>query len=111
MDLRQYFRKLREVEAGITEEFPLVVSAGTSDGGKPGVVSEVPRAVAAKLIIDGRAALASAEEREAFVAKQNANREVAEKADLAKRIQVAILSDPNLVAAGKKTSGPSNNGK
>ena len=35
MDLKQYFRKIRQVEAGLIETFPLVVSLETPDGGKP----------------------------------------------------------------------------
>ena len=53
MDLRQYFKKIRETEAALTEPFPLVVSLHTEDGGKPGMVSEVSREVAAKMIVEG----------------------------------------------------------
>ena len=47
MDLRAYYRKLREVEASISEEHVVLVSLATPEGGKPGVRTEAPRAIAA----------------------------------------------------------------
>ncbi len=63
MDLRQYFRKLREIENSLVDAYPVVISLETSDGGRAGVVSEVSRETAAKLIIEGRAILASEEQK------------------------------------------------
>lgn len=111
MDLRLYFRKLREVESGIEEEFTLVSSVGTADGGKAGVVSEVSREVAAKLIVEGRATLATEAERNEYRAKQAAAREAADRSDLAKQIQVAILSDPAFQAPAGNKRNPTNGGK
>ena len=34
MDLRQYFKKIRDTENGLTDLFPLMVSLETTDGGK-----------------------------------------------------------------------------
>jgi hypothetical protein len=96
MDLKQYFRKIRQVEAGLSETFPLVVSLETPDGGKPGLVSEVSREEAAKMIVEGRAVLASEEEKELYREQQARAKEAAEKAELAKRVQVAIISDRDL---------------
>src|ERR1043166_7666623 len=48
MDLRHYYRKIREMESNITDEYPLVVSFETGDGGKSGICTEVPRRLAAK---------------------------------------------------------------
>ena len=36
MDLQVYYQKIREMEGKIAEEFPLVVSVDTQDGGKAG---------------------------------------------------------------------------
>jgi hypothetical protein len=57
MDLRIYYQKIRDVEATITEEFPVVVSKETPDGGKKGVRTQVPRKIAAKMIVEGLAEL------------------------------------------------------
>jgi hypothetical protein len=112
MDVKQYYRKVRELEASLTDKFPLVVSLETADGGKPGVISEVPRAVAAKLLVEGRAVLASEEEKELYRGQQIAERKAAEQAQLTRTVQVAILSEHEFRArTGKKTPGESGSGK
>ena len=40
MDLRQYFKKIKDTEASIEDEYPLIVSLETTDGGKPGALSK-----------------------------------------------------------------------
>lgn len=96
MDLKQYFRKIRQVEATLLDRFPLVVSLETSDGGKPGLISEISRTEAAKMIVEGRAVLASEEEKEFYRQQQACAKEAAEKAELAKRVQIAIVTDHDL---------------
>lgn len=66
MDLRIYYRKIREVESGLPGEFVVLVSQETADGGKAGVMTEVPRYSAAKLIVENRARLATEAEARAF---------------------------------------------
>jgi hypothetical protein len=95
VDLRQYFKKIRETEAALAEPFPLIVSLETPEGGKSGVISEVSRELAAKMFVEGRAALANEHERHAYYERQAATKKAAEKADLARRVQVAIITDPN----------------
>ena len=85
---------MREIEATITEPFVLVSSLETSDGGKSGILSEVSRGIAAKVIAEGRAVLASEVEIRRYADEQAAARKAAEKAELAKRLQVAILAEP-----------------
>ena len=106
MDLKQYFRKMREIESTIPEPFVLVVSLETPDGGKPGTVTEVSRLSAAKMIIEGRAVLANESEKQAYFAQQEAAKKAAEKYELSKRLQVAIVTEADLAGAtaGKKTS-------
>jgi len=66
MDLKLYYQKIRDTQAGITDVFPVVVSQQTDDGGKAGSYAEVTRAVAAKLITEGTSRLATAEEATAY---------------------------------------------
>ena len=103
MDVKQYFRKMREIEDGLTEPYPVVVSLETSDGGKAGTVCEVPRLVAAKMILERRAALASVEQKELFFQQQEAAKKAAEKAELGRRLQVAIIADSDLQTTAAKT--------
>jgi len=62
MDLRIYYQKIRDVESSIAGADAVVVSCSTPEGGRAGVLCEVPRAVAAKLVVDGKARLATEEE-------------------------------------------------
>ena len=103
MDVKQYFRKMREIENTLTEPYPVVVSLETSDGGKAGTVCEVPRSVAAKMILERRATLASDEQKELFFQQQEAAKKAAEKAELARRLQVAIIADSDLQTTATKT--------
>ena len=66
MDLQMYYQKIRDMETKIAEEFPLVVSMETADGGKGGTKTEVPRRLAAKLMVEGQARLASKDELKAY---------------------------------------------
>ena len=66
MDVRAYYKKIRKMEAEITEPYVVVVSRETPDGGKPGVRTDVPRSLAAKLIVEDQATLASPEETAQF---------------------------------------------
>ena len=60
MDLRAYYQKVRDMESKIPGPYALVESIATPDGGKAGMLTEVPRRVAAKMIVDGTAKLATA---------------------------------------------------
>lgn len=105
MDLKQYYKKLREIESGLKDEDVLVISLDTADGGKAGVVSEVPRDVAAKMILEGRGVLAGEKEKQAYFERQAATKKAAQKAELARRIQVAIIADSGIgtAASGNKS--------
>ncbi|MFN3324140.1 MAG: hypothetical protein ACK5AZ_11640 [Bryobacteraceae bacterium] len=66
MDTKAYYRKIKEIEDSIEHENVVVVSEATPDGGKAGVRTEVPRKIAARIVVEGRARLASDEETEEF---------------------------------------------
>ena len=92
MDLRLYYQKLRETSTRIPDAFPVVVSNETADGGKAGIRTEVTRAVAAKLLVEGIARLATAEETEAFRQEHAAAKQLAEQVAAAAKVQFAVLS-------------------
>ena len=98
MDLRAYYRKINLVEAEIFEPDAVVISYETPDGGIPGVASQVPKRVAAKIVVEGKARIASAEEGEEYrKAMQEAIKRAQELA-LASKVQVAVMSDADLRA-------------
>ena len=88
-----YFQKLEETESTITRSHVVVVSEVTPDGGKAGVVSEVSRAVAAQLITEGRARLATKDEERDFRSVKARARAAAEEERLASRVHVTLLAD------------------
>ncbi len=98
MDVKQYFRRLREVEESFVDKYPVVISLETPDGGKAGLIAETSSHVAAKMIVEGRAVLANAEQKAAYYEHHEATKRAAEKAELAKRVQVAIIADPEFQA-------------
>jgi hypothetical protein len=71
MNLRVYYQKIRTIEAEIAEPFAVIISRETADGGKAGVKSDVPRYLAAKLITEEKADLASPEEAAKFRAESS----------------------------------------
>jgi hypothetical protein len=91
MDLKQYFQKIRKLESSIAEKYPLVTSLETEDGGKAGIVSEVPRYEAARTIVEGRARLATDEEKQAYQERLEAGLKAAAEFEAAKRLQFGLL--------------------
>jgi hypothetical protein len=96
MDLKLYFKKIKDTEASLEDTYLLMVSLETPDGGKPGVVVEVSRQEAAKALVEGRAVRATDEQKEAYFKQEAERKKSAEKAELSRRLQIAIISDSDL---------------
>jgi hypothetical protein len=96
MDLKGYYRNIRELSARIEEDYPVLVSLGTPDGGKAGVYMEASRALAAKLMVEGRARLATADEASAYREAQAEAKRLAEQAAAASRMQLTVLTTADL---------------
>ena len=96
MDLQAYYQKIREMEKTIAEEFPLIVSMETADGGKGGTKTEVARRLAAKLLVEGLVRLASKEELKAYRDLLAEAKRMAERAAAAARLQLTVLSTTEL---------------
>ena len=75
MDLLAYYEKIRKIEALIEAVFAVVTSRATPDGGRAGVMTEVPRAAAARLIAEEKADLANPEEAAQFRAEARSEME------------------------------------
>ena len=96
MDLQMYYQKIRETETTIADEFPLVVSMDTSDGGKGGRKTEVPRRLAAKMLVEGQIRLASKDETKVHRKALAEAKQVAEREAAAARLQLTVLSTTEL---------------
>ena len=91
MDVRAYYRKVREAEAAITEEQVVMVSHATPEGGKAGVLTEAPRAVAAKLIAEDRAHVATEEQAQEYREARLAAKARHDQEESARRMQVVVV--------------------
>jgi hypothetical protein len=104
MNLKQYFQKIRDTEAEITEAFPIVVSKETEDGGRAGRYAEVTRVVAAKMIAEGRARLAMEAEATSYRDAQAEAKRLADQAAEAAKVHFTVVTTSDMVklAGGKK---------
>ncbi|MBN9658675.1 MAG: hypothetical protein J0H49_10895 [Acidobacteria bacterium] len=94
MDLKGYFRKVKELEKKFQDREFYVVSLATQDGGKAGVLTQVSRRVGCQLIVEGKARRADEDEVAKFQADLAARRLAHEKQEAISRIQVQVISDP-----------------
>jgi ribosomal protein L9 len=106
MDLRLYYQKIRDKQSEITEAFPIVVSNETADGGKAGALTEVTPGIAAKMLVDGVARLATAPEAKAFREEQVEAKQAADQAAAAAKVQFTVVSTTELNKL-KSNPGPS----
>ncbi len=98
MDLKQFYQKLRKIEHEIADANVIVVSHETSDGGRAGQKAEVSRVIAARLILEDRARLATAEEAAEYRSGIEASLRDAEQRAMAERVQVNVITDTDLRA-------------
>lgn len=106
MDLKHYYQKIRDMETKIVDAFAVVVSLETADGGKPGTITEVIPKVAAKMVVDGVARLASADEAKQFRDQQAEALRVAEQMAASSKVQLTVLptSELNRLRAAARPS-------
>lgn len=105
MDLKNHFRKIREVEANLSQGDPVLKSLATSNGGKAGVLIQTPRAVAARMIVEGSAVIATDEEAVAYFEQQEAARKRTQEQDYAKNLLLALASDSELRLSTQSKAG------
>ena len=89
MDLKAYYARMRELERGFGADAVVVVSLETADGGKAGVMTEVPAHVAARMVVEGRARVASEDEAQAFRKRADQAQRAVEDREPLRRIQVS----------------------
>ncbi len=96
MNLKGYYKNIRETEETITEEFPIVVSLDTPEGGRAGVTTEVTRAMAAKGVVERWARLASDDEAQSFREASRQARRAIQEEDARRKLQVTVIADSDL---------------
>jgi hypothetical protein len=96
MDVRSYYKKVREAEEKLTGEYMVMVSLATPEGGKENVKTEVPRGIAAKLIAEGRSRVATEEESKEFHEATQYALLVHQEQEAARRLQVMVIPSSEL---------------
>ena len=96
MDLRSYYKKVREAEGALKGDHFVLVSLETPEGGKAGVCTETSRYTAARLIAESRARVATDEEARAFHETHRAAKEAYEQEEAARRVQVMVIPSQEL---------------
>jgi len=91
MDVTIYYKRIRETEAAIATPFVVVKSLRTEDGGKKGVLVEVPRYLAAKMAVEGSAEVVAAEVAEEFRQVQEAKFKAAKEASAVAKVDVTMV--------------------
>ena len=91
MDLKVYYKRVREIEQTMSDPFVLIVSEATDDGGKEGVRSEVSRNLAAKMIMDRRARLANNDEIKEYYDGLAQAKKAADRQAAVNRMRVTVV--------------------
>jgi hypothetical protein len=91
MDVRSYYRKVKDTEKGLKGSEVVLVSLATPEGGKEGVLTEAPRNVAARMIAEGRARVATDAEASEFREGLRAARQKHEREEAARRVQIVVM--------------------
>jgi len=96
MDLKVYYQKIRETAERFPDKDVVIVSRATGDGGKAGVFTEVPKEVAAMMVVEGTAAVASVEDAAEFRRTVAAARRQVEEQLAASRVPLSLVTTAEL---------------
>jgi len=107
MDLQAYYKKIRATEESLKDPSVVLVSLETPDGGREGVRTEVPRRIAATMIVEGGARLATPDEARDFQEQKAEAKRQADQLAAASRMQFAVISPNEL----RKLKGGTQPGK
>jgi hypothetical protein len=108
MNLRTYYQQIRMVEDEIQEPWVVLVSMATPEGGSEGSMTEVSKSLAARMIVDQKARIATKDEVRAFRQFQREAQRRALERETAGRIQLTVLNTSDLKTvekAGKSQPG------
>jgi len=97
MNLRTYYQKIRDIEQALVEPFVVLESNETADGGKEGLLTEVPRQLAAKMMADGRARLAGERAIRGFHQDKAEAKRAADQEAITNKMQMMLVPAAELV--------------
>ena len=108
MDLKTYYQRIREVSATLANESVVLVSRATPGGGRADRFTEVPREVAARMLVEGVADLATEAQATQFTQQTKTLQAEEESRRAAARIQVNVISEKQARALSSKPPKPRN---
>ena len=97
MNLRTYYQKIRDIEQALIEPFVVVESIETPDGGKEGLLTEVPKPLAAKMIADGRARLAPEQAVREFHERKVEAKRTADQEMITNKMQMMLVPTTEVI--------------
>src|SRR5882672_1941892 len=97
MNMRTYYQKIRDIEQAILEPVVILESNETADGGKEGLLTEVPKRLAAKMIVDGRARLANEQPTREFHEKKAEAKRTADQEAITNKMQMMLVPTAELM--------------
>jgi hypothetical protein len=110
MNLKGYYRRIEQELEGIEGDYAVVRSLTTQNGGRSGVLMEVGRQLAARMIVDGLVCLASEEEAERF-RKERADESRQIELDLLRsKVQLTVVSESDLASLKEAIQSPRKKG-
>jgi hypothetical protein len=92
MEVKTYYRKLRDIEATLPNEV-ILISKETAEGGRAGRFTEAPRAVAARLIVEGVAEQATEADAESYRERVRQDHSDETRRRAAASIQVNVITE------------------
>ena len=104
MNLKTYYQKIRDIEHTLVEPFVVLESNETADGGKEGLLTEVPRQLAAKMIADGRARLAAEHSIREFHQQRAAAKRTADQQAVSDKMQMMFVPAADIVKSKRSAN-------
>jgi hypothetical protein len=107
MDLQLYYKKIRDLEQDLKDPSVVLVSHDTPDGGREGRRTEAPRSIAAKMIVEGTARVATPEEARQFQKEKVEAKRKADQLAASSRLKFAVLTQSELsnLKGGERAGG------
>lgn len=109
MNLRKYYEQVKTIRDGIPEAFVCVTSLATANGGRAGLVTQVDRELAARMIADGVARLSTAEETASYESENERGRTAAREEQLRNRLRITLVNEPEIETSRSKAESATKN--
>lgn len=105
MNLHTYYARIRDIEDSIADDSIVIKSLATEAGGVAGRLTEVSRTIAARMVVDGLAEIASPAEAKRHRADAISKRQAEEERRRAAQVHFTVISEADLKSLPKSLRG------